>query len=81
MLELKSLLLRNYSSYGDYDTIIELDELGLCLITGEVHDGSENSDEQKFSNGSGKSSIVEAILWCLFGRTMRVAQPGDKVIN
>jgi DNA repair exonuclease SbcCD ATPase subunit len=74
-------------SYGDYDNYLELDNLGQCLITGEVT-GDEKSafDESgssviKKSNGAGKSTIPNVILWALFGRTMHSANPGDKVIN
>ena len=74
-------------SYGDYDNYLELDSLGQCLITGEVlgeeksaFDGTGSSDIKK-SNGAGKSTIPNVILWALFGRTMHSANPGDKVIN
>lgn len=82
MLEIESILIRNFWSYGDYDTVIKLDDLGPCLITGQIHESaSEDGNDQKDSNGAGKSALVEAILWCLFGRTMRIPNPGDKVIN
>lgn len=84
MLEIQSLYLKNFKSYGDYDTILELDDLGPCLITGEVV--KDDTDEyipgsDKDSNGAGKSTIVDAILWCLFGKTSGSTNPGDKVIN
>lgn len=87
MLELKSVEWRNFMSYGDYDNTIDLTTLGQCLITGEVL-GEDKAvfDESglakiKKSNGSGKSTIPNAILWTLFGRTMHSSSPGDKVIN
>jgi len=67
MIEIENVRFRNFLSYGDSDTSIRLDNLGSCLITGE--------------NGAGKSTISNAILWCLFGRTMHSAAPGDKVVN
>jgi len=45
---------------------IELADQGLVLITGE--------------NGAGKSTIFEAIVWCLWGKTVR-GYKHDKVIN
>jgi DNA repair exonuclease SbcCD ATPase subunit len=82
MLELKSISLRNFWSYGDYETTFEVDGLGPCLITGTMADESDEIvDPKKISNGAGKSALVEAILWCLFGRTMRIPNPGDKVLN
>lgn len=72
-------------SYGNYDTTINIDDLGQCLITGEVsgNDKSVYDDNNviKKSNGAGKSTIPNVILWTLFGRTMHSANPGDKVIN
>lgn len=75
-------------SYGDYVTKINLDKTGQCLITGEVvnEDSKEvydsgNPIDIKKSNGAGKSTIPNAILWCLFGRTMHSHSPGNKVVN
>jgi len=92
MLELESVSFKNFMSYGDYLTTIELSDLSQCLIVGEVageEDSQELYDTQEFvedksrikSNGAGKSCIPNAIMWCLFGKTMHSANPGDKVIN
>lgn len=85
MLEIKNIEWRNFMSYGNYDTTINIDDLGQCLITGEVsgNDKSVYDDNNviKKSNGAGKSTIPNVILWTLFGRTMHSANPGDKVIN
>jgi len=88
MLELKSVAWRNFMSYGDYETTLELDQLGQCLITGQVNDddksllqASTNPLSACRSNGAGKSTVVNVIQWVLFGRTMHSASPGDKVIN
>lgn len=62
-------------SYGDYETLLELDSLGPALIVGQKEGRKEES------NGVGKTTITTAIIWCLFGRTPRKAAPGDKVIN
>lgn len=67
MIELESISFRNFLSYGDYLTEINLSRLGPCLITG--------------ANGSGKSTIVNAILYPFFGRTMHAARPGDRIVN
>jgi DNA repair exonuclease SbcCD ATPase subunit len=87
MLEIKSVTWRNFLSYGDYDTTIDFENLGQCLITGEVkdddkevYDGSSPYAMRK-SNGAGKSVIPNAIQWGLFGRTMHSANPGNKIVN
>jgi DNA repair exonuclease SbcCD ATPase subunit len=66
-------------SYGEETSSLDLSELGQVLITGEIED--ETQDGLKKSNGSGKSTIPNVILWALFGRTMHSANPGDAVIN
>lgn len=78
MLEIKSASWSNFMSYGDYETHIELAELGQCLITGVVED---DSGTKARSNGAGKSTIPNVIQWVLFGRTMHSHNPGDNVIN
>lgn len=49
------------------DAYIDLNTLGYTLIIGENNSKSDNTT----SNGSGKSSILEAIMWCLTGETIR----------
>ena len=66
-------------SYGDEISSLDLANLGQVLITGEIEDDTQ--DGLKKSNGSGKSTIPNVILWVLFGRTMHSASPGDSVIN
>lgn len=78
MLPLHEVEIRNFLSYGDYKTVIPLSDQSQCFITGEIIDGD---DESKMSNGAGKSSLMQAILWCLTGRTMHNANPGSKIIN
>lgn len=48
---------------------------GLTLIRGEVQDSSFSE-----SNGAGKSTIIEAILWCLYENTLRGVTK-DQVVN
>lgn len=82
MLELKSVSWQNFLSYGDYPTTIELDQLGQCLIVGEIEDEEDKNPENiKKSNGAGKSTIPNVIQWALFGRTMHSRSPGDNIIN
>jgi len=86
MLELKSIEWQNFLSYGDYPTKIDLDDLGQCLIIGEVIEDEAISNTASLSsirksNGAGKSTIPNAIQWALFGRTMHSRSPGDNVVN
>jgi DNA repair exonuclease SbcCD ATPase subunit len=83
MLELKTISWQNFLSYGDYVTTLQLDNLGQCIITGEViddKDGPKNGELKK-SNGAGKSTIPNVIQWVLFGRTMHSRNPGNNIVN
>lgn len=64
----------NFLSFGP-PMIIRLDGRGLVAVLGQNVD-SGNAD----SNGAGKSSIMEAIVWSLWGVTLR-GLGGDDVVN
>lgn len=54
---------------------LDLDGAGLTLVEGENQD-----DESAQSNGSGKSALVDALVWCLFGTTLR-GYESDEVVH
>ncbi len=54
---------------------LELVDKGLVLIQGDNRD-----DSSAKSNGAGKSSLPDAISWCLWGETARGAK-GDDVVR
>lgn len=54
---------------------IHLDNRGLNVIQGQNKD-----DTSALSNGAGKSSLVDALCWALFGTTARGVK-GDSVVN
>lgn len=64
-LEFKSILVENFMSIGQVE--ISLSNLGYTLVSGV----NNNPTDLARSNGSGKSSIFEAIVWGLTGETMR----------
>lgn len=74
-LKIKELTLKNFRSFGEIETRVNLYNLGPLLIVGCIDDDSSHS------NGSGKSSMAEAITWCLFGRLSRKDRPADNMIN
>ena len=61
----KRVHLVNFLSFGD--SVIGLNDNGYTLVKGE----NNNIDDLATSNGSGKSSIWEAIAWALTGDTIR----------
>ena len=55
---------------------ISLDNTGLVLIRGENKDSSGCS-----SNGSGKTTVCEALVWALWGKTIRGELADDVVLS
>ncbi|RQT26101.1 AAA family ATPase [Burkholderia contaminans] len=64
----------NFLTLGDTGDML-LKDRGLIAIMGENKD-----DSSAKSNGSGKSSIADALCWALFGATAR-GESGDSIIN
>jgi DNA repair exonuclease SbcCD ATPase subunit len=75
-LDIARIEFKNFLSYGNYLTKFEVTGRGPILVLGEIEDYGTDG-----SNGAGKSSLVTAFMWCLFGRTVANRAPGDKVIN
>lgn len=73
MIKPQVLHIRNFLSIESVDLVLE--NQGLVLI-----EGINQDDPSAKSNGSGKSSMVDALSWCLFGETAR-GVTGDAVIN
>lgn len=71
---LRSVTLENFLSFQQSVTL-PLDRQGLVAIRG-VNRQSKSAN----SNGAGKSAIVDAIVWGLFGETFR-GQKYDEVAN
>lgn len=63
----------NFMAIGE--VTVDLDSKGLVLVQGENED-----DTSQNSNGSGKSTVAEALCWALYNQTAR-DQSGDDVVN
>ena len=74
-MKLISIGFINFLSYGNPPNCVSLTDRGLVLIEGDNKD-----DSSAASNGAGKSSLIDAIVWCLYGTTLR-GYEGDEVIN
>jgi DNA repair exonuclease SbcCD ATPase subunit len=72
-MKFHTLRIQNFLTIGD--ATVQLKDKGLHLIQGENEDNTSAK-----SNGAGKSSIVDAISWVLFGVTARGTK-GDKVVH
>lgn len=67
MINFKSLTMRNFLSYGNNDTTVMFDKSGSTLIMGE--------------NGVGKSTIINALSFCLYGKPISNDISLDNLIN
>lgn len=65
VIKFMDLHIKNFMSIGT--ATLNLDNQGYVLISGI----NTNPNDNAKSNGSGKSSLFEAIVWCLTGETSR----------
>lgn len=72
-MDIIKLEIKNFLTIGKAE--IELDNRGLLLIQGQ-----NNDDPSAISNGAGKSSIVDALCWAIYGVTAR-GVTADEVVN
>lgn len=76
MLNIKRVTMRNFLSVGNVPQCLDLNDPGLCLILGENLDvGGVNS-----RNGVGKSTILQAISFGLFGAPLSNIKK-DNLVN
>lgn len=73
-MDFQRLRIVNFLTIGDSGDIL-LANRGLNLLQGQNDD-----DPSATSNGSGKSSVPDALCWALFGTTAR-GDSGDAVVN
>jgi DNA repair exonuclease SbcCD ATPase subunit len=62
-MKINKVKINNFYSFQDSEVVFD-DYSGLVLIEGKNKDTGG-------SNGSGKSSMIEAVVWGLFGKTIR----------
>jgi DNA repair exonuclease SbcCD ATPase subunit len=64
---------QNFLSFGK--AAFDFRSTGLTFVEGENLD-----DDSAISNGSGKSAMIDALVWCLFGITLR-GYENDEVVH
>ena len=74
-IKFKTLHIEGFMSFNDAD--INFNNTGFTLITGV----NKNTSDSAKSNGSGKSSIWEALIWCLTGETIRGTKTVENIIT
>lgn len=74
MFDIESVELLNFKTYRGHHSINFPQRPGLYLLTGR------NEVEPALgTNAAGKSTLLDAIYWCLYGRTTRGLRAGDVV--
>ena len=74
-IKLKNIVIENFLSIGEAS--IDFSNNGYTIVKGI----NLNEDDLAVSNGSGKSSLFEAICWCLTGETIRGIKSDISNIN
>lgn len=72
-INFKTLKAKNFFCYGKEGIQIAFNNYGnIVLIKGKNLDvGNEEADEKHSSNGIGKSSIIDALVYGLYGKTVK----------
>jgi DNA repair exonuclease SbcCD ATPase subunit len=73
MIRFTHMRIENFLSFGKAE--FNFADQGLTLVEGENED-----DKSAKSNGAGKSALVDALVWCLFGTTLR-GYENDEVVH
>ena len=77
MIIFKTLTLKNFLSYGNVDTVIDLTNIGTTLIVGENLDDTTNGAG---GNGVGKTTILNALTYALWDKPISNISK-DNLIN
>lgn len=78
MIIFKTLSIRNFLSYGNNTTVFKLDVPGTTLIVGEDMD---NTAEGQGSNGVGKTTMLQGLVYALYDRIIGEDFTKDGLIN
>ncbi len=77
MLEFVSLTLRNFLSYGNNTTVLQLGQPGTTMVIGENVDDPEGQG----ANGVGKTVIINAIAYALYDKPVSDISKDNLVNN
>lgn len=68
MIKLKNLTVKNFMSVGNVSQAVDFDKQNLTLVLGENLD--QGGDDSGSRNGTGKTTIVNALSYALFGQAL-----------
>jgi DNA repair exonuclease SbcCD ATPase subunit len=72
MFSIEKIILENFKSFKGSHTFIFPTESGLYFIQGR-----NDAEPSLGGNGTGKSTVLDAIVWCLYGQTTRGLRAGE----
>ena len=70
MLRFKYIEMRNFLSFGNVPQRVELNGSTLTLIMGVNNDSTSDENGDEARNGVGKSSVMQALNFVLFGKSI-----------
>lgn len=70
MLRFKYIEMRNFLSYGNVTQRVDLECSPLTIILGLNNDATGNESEEETRNGVGKSSVIQALNFVLYGKSV-----------
>ena len=77
-VDFKTLEFSNFMSYGKIKTVIDLQKTGTTLILGEDLDNTTNGQS---SNGTGKTTVMNALTYAIFDKPISDVNVDDLVNN
>jgi DNA repair exonuclease SbcCD ATPase subunit len=78
MIKIKELTVKNFMSVGNQTQAVSFDRANLTLVLGENLD--QGGDDSGSRNGTGKTTIVNALSYALFGNALTNIKK-DNLIN
>lgn len=79
MIKFLSVEMRNFLAYGNAPTHVRLERPGTTLIVGQDLDNQQ--DDVTGSNGVGKTTMLNAIVYALYDRPIDKLDKIDKLVN
>ena len=79
MLVLKSLTVKNFMSVGNQTQAVDLNRQDLTLVLGENLD--LGGDDAGARNGTGKTTIVNALSYVLYGSALTNIKKDNQLIR
>ena len=70
MLRFKYIEMRNFLSFGNVPQRVELNSSPLTLVMGVNNDASGEANGEETRNGVGKSSMMQALNFALYGKSI-----------